>query len=339
MTTRTLLILAVALISASARAAGVESHGGGGFICDDPARNEVLDLWEGRIEGLAFDESPLMGLEPPRRTVIRHLDYALARLRETNPILADRVDNARNFIMNPMSMTVVNLPREAEIAPPADARHRLIKSGCVLKGIAQYVEGLPPGDRLFIDPVHMSALTPLNQAALWLHEAIYKVLRASPRHGGEGAKDSRRTRELVALLLSNGPIEGPYEGIPAGAAACYGGTVPHLGRPARFAPGEFPSEAYLFRDPATGRLALQFVRLQGQWYFRKSRARMSSETQFALLNQNQVQGFIGGIVRSGSRTEIVSLDEGFELGAMSWTHPGDGGWIGKERRFFCDELP
>lgn len=179
-----------------------EAHGGGAVVCRNPSNGsirsvELLDVWEAELEGWKPQDAQ-QGFD-------RLTQVLLDRLSLLNPEFAEHVKQALPEIMAMRK----DVPSGVGIVPPDDARNNLIKEGCSLEGVARFVTattnpvGTPRPDTLYVNPRLYEKMDPLSQAALWIHEAIYKVLRDM-----ENAKDSVLTRQLVAAISSSHSLAG-----------------------------------------------------------------------------------------------------------------------------------
>lgn len=184
-----LLILFLQFYSLLAAAGNEHGNGGGAMVCRDQNNKivsaELLDLFESRSIGLTFPEiakSPEI-----------YIQSGLHRISMNNPFLGARVRKA----LKDNQKIVIEVPEGIAVAPPVDAHPWLYKEGCALEGVAQYRK-LPDGERIFLNTRILKTMSNLDQAALWLHEAIYRVLRET-----DGDQDSIRTRHYVSLALRN----------------------------------------------------------------------------------------------------------------------------------------
>ncbi len=176
-------------LSNQAWALGHENgNGGGAIVCRNSINEitsaEVLDLWEARAL-----HTPLLNDARDRN---EFLQTALARIRKNNPLFGERVAQALKEIEN----LRVFIPEGTKLVPPTDANPWLLPASCQLEGAAQYLSRVE-GDRLFVNPLIFDKMAAIDQAALWLHEAIYKVLRET-----DGDENSLRTRQMVSIAFS-----------------------------------------------------------------------------------------------------------------------------------------
>ena len=116
--------------------------------------------------------------------------------------------------MEPLFRQVSNnktvLQDGVELAPVDDAFPTVIPTDCKIEQLANYVND----QEILVDGAIWKALDLTNQAALIVHESLYKFLRSF------GDTDSRRTRRIVAYLFSDFTFDDVYGGIPAQSQMC-----------------------------------------------------------------------------------------------------------------------
>jgi hypothetical protein len=101
------------------------------------------------------------------------------------------------------NMKIKSLPKNAYIPRPKDINNEVEEKGCNIQGVASYND---QRELVLLDWSLFSKMSPTHQAALWFHEAIYKVLRDDA-----GASNSVRAREIVGYLFSNAQYSIPSE--------------------------------------------------------------------------------------------------------------------------------
>lgn len=199
---RTIGCGALLLISAIAPAGEKGGNGGGAFICPDSTQSLVLDLFEAGVPRLVTKD----GLTIPSSDapVEDQIQNAFKRLG-TDTWVYSEVSGLYALIKQVVQQ--VPVPR-GSIAWPADAVNPLIKPGCTPTGVILYRDSVSGalgievgGDYMYVDRESLSALPNQQQAALWVHETVYKYLRAKI-----GAEDSTLARRIVARLFSNIPV-------------------------------------------------------------------------------------------------------------------------------------
>ncbi|MBS1986296.1 MAG: hypothetical protein JST16_19205 [Bdellovibrionales bacterium] len=208
-------------------------HGGGAWVKRDSAGNVIdaqfLDLWEGPVlEGLTMLKS--------QDNQAKQIEAALVKLDRWNPAFSEQV--RREY--NDLSKILIYLPPDVGLAAPTDINSDLTYRGYQLEGVAQYREASSssPERQLLINSELLNRLPPRDQAALWIHEAVYKVLRDWPNRDA----DSVRTRRLVARLFSTTQPASVFEGMAqAPGLEC---SLSHEDNGTYFS---FPRGAYFFR--------------------------------------------------------------------------------------------
>jgi hypothetical protein len=187
-------------------------HGGGVVACPDGSV-ELLDFWEGKaLRGLTLPAipTPVTAPEAPR-LIESALRDASARLKALgHEAMAHLVyQNAMNVYR--MVQAGRYLSKDVVIAPPADARHKFVKRGCELKGVALYDDEY---DTIDIDRELHDGMGILDRAGLYFHEGLYKYLRTAYL-----VRDSRAARAITACLFSEAGCVNlsAEEGLPAKA--------------------------------------------------------------------------------------------------------------------------
>jgi hypothetical protein len=184
--------------------AGDSGHGGGGFLCNNPQDNELLDLWEGALPIPFGYQLHIPANYDPIETQLKR---AMDRLQILHPFFAKAVQAHLDIILNNGPNKIkFQTPPGYNLLFPSDTLSAGLKEGCKPVGLADYTDKkVDLKDVLLIDQSRIDQLPLRDQAALWLHEAIYKELRDTQKD-----KDSVYTRHLVALLFSDETIEGIF---------------------------------------------------------------------------------------------------------------------------------
>ena len=160
-------------------------NGGGVMVC--PAATEdhfswrsvtLLDLWEAET----LNQSPLFRDDRP---VISQIRDAFLRLPQT-PFYVRARDKA-NLLLDRVG--VVDVASNITILPPEDAKSNVVQRDCLIKGVAFYND---VEETLYLDSMLFGEMFDTDQAALFMHEAIYRELRRT-----YGDDDSIRARHIV----------------------------------------------------------------------------------------------------------------------------------------------
>jgi hypothetical protein len=213
-----LLTVCLGFFWALPASAGQESHGGGALICLQKGGTFDADLLDLR-EALATGHEIPRSAEP----VESQIRAALNKLEAVEPRFAQSAWNAYFELQGSVKQPDAGMA----LAPPIDAMIRQIPRGCFFAGVAIY---RAKEKTLDLDPVVYAQLDATGQAALWVHEAIYKVLRDQ-----RGATDSRAARRLTGRLFSTAPLEG-WESLPKPGLE-HSVEIPLFEREAGFADG------------------------------------------------------------------------------------------------------
>ncbi len=184
----TILSLLLALLSPAF--AGVGGHGGGGLIkveqASSPTEVLLLDLWEGATEqNLVIPQADA----PVEQQALR----AIEKLTFFHPVLGKDLSLAYEHVK-----TRVKWVTGRALTPPGDTTRDYLEEGYYLVGVANYNDAT---DTLEVSQKYFRLMSPTHQAALYVHEALYLVLRTSGT-----VTDSRLVRSLVARAFSTEPL-------------------------------------------------------------------------------------------------------------------------------------
>lgn len=192
-----LVILALSLLSSASSFAGprVVGNGGVSIVCRDPNSHEITEAYL-----LDLFETENFGSKMPRSEAApdMQVEKALGRLNQTQGVQLEITRQVRDikksaqFISNPR----VGLPLTDDALP------RLNLKGCQYEQLAIYN---PETNILLIDNEIYSSpkLSRTDAAALWVHEAVYKLDRLL-----NDSKNSVVSRKLVGRLFSGDSDEG-----------------------------------------------------------------------------------------------------------------------------------
>jgi len=178
--------------------AGDSGHGGGGYVCPqkDGTTNVVLvDIWEANLRvhlaNKSYSKIPLSDAD-----LYKQVNEALIRLSTVNKAFAEKVKKELQYI----EQNYTEAPAYALISEPQDVSPDLGPRGCKLKGVATYIDNFWNGEGvLWIDMKHFNNMHVTHQAALFVHEAVYKVLRERSLI----EINSVNTRKIVGILFSS----------------------------------------------------------------------------------------------------------------------------------------
>ncbi len=183
-----ILALTIALTAHASFAGGVDSGGGGAFMCAD-GKTELLDLWE--AEAL-YD----LSITRSNEDVISQFNRAANKLAAIDSALPAEV----TAIAQKLFTDKVSLKAGIELEPPRDANSNYKKSGCSLVGM-MFFDRLK--QKLVIDEKHFSKLkSNTDIAASMMHEAWYLLVRKNASQLGP-VTDSVNSRKLVGCLFSD----------------------------------------------------------------------------------------------------------------------------------------
>ncbi len=157
---------------------------------------QLTDLWEAeKGYGPFREESHRRGrnlnmMFDNKTTVQNQIVNALKRLAQVNPEFA-RIVSEKLLIVQ---QNVISIPEGSYVLPPQDTDIRYLKKGCEVVGLGMYFD---IENNLVIDPEVKSSLLKIDEAAFFVHEAIYKALRDTSH-----VETSWSTRKMVGYLFS-----------------------------------------------------------------------------------------------------------------------------------------
>jgi hypothetical protein len=176
------VFFSMVIASSGLAQAGTESHGGGGILCAGPkgvSHVTLLDLFEQGERPENENTSPL--------SVEEWIEYGFKNLAPFDPVLVfwakQALEIARHNIRTP--------PIGMTLAAPRDTAIEFLPNGCSLIGVARWNDET---NSVMIDASVLKKMSARNQAALWVHESVYKVLRVFLAE-----TDSVRARSLVRM--------------------------------------------------------------------------------------------------------------------------------------------
>lgn len=173
-------------LSIQIAAAGHETrNGGNAVVCRDAedkvASAELLDLYEAKKRGLKVPQTQKSADAQVRDAVNLLLKHKSSKVRSVGRDIESSLRIAKR-----------DWTRAGELVLVPDSFPRMTKRGCAIEQLASYGDGV-----LAYNPEIFGALSPTDQAALFLHEAIYKLERIF-----SGSFTSLRSRKAVGVLLS-----------------------------------------------------------------------------------------------------------------------------------------
>lgn len=179
------------LISGSVLAGDKAGNGGGGHVC--PSSVELYDFYEGRHPDL--HNLKIWDLQEPTLTTNDYVQLGLNKLEGTHPGI---VPGIRNIITEIQAIPYEKLVRPIKIPRIPDADIPFVDEECEYEQIANWNERF---DALFFRKKLFEALNPMNQAGLFIHEALYKAGREL-----NGLENSNHVRKLVAKIFSDNDV-------------------------------------------------------------------------------------------------------------------------------------
>lgn len=210
--------------------------GNGGQIMSCPSGNWTFDLYEGRARGYSY---PSINRDP--------LSYAVGLGAKVDAAIPERLRGVAARVSWVQRAMFFNKPGEILQFTGDTSETLKVEDGCTL---IQTVVFRSSSD-IEVSYDGWNSINSTNQAALYLHEAIYWYLRAG---GVEG--DSRRTRAAVSYLMAGKKLE-VVDAAPVGSL----GPIQHC-HSERATEGAWQSEFYAYWD-SKQRPTFQFISAGG----------------------------------------------------------------------------
>lgn len=193
-----LIMLSLLTIAVSAHA-GNDGGGGGGIVIDGKVL--LLDLVEAsrpKEQGGLTEKG--LNIVESQESVEVQVERALSRLdmwRQAANLDLGLASEVRNTHAEILKITR-NISASYDLAFPVDANLNFISRNDKLVGIARWETDHTGKETLWLDNKYHSLMSNTHKAALEVHEAVYKVLRAKLNH-----QDSKLTRAIVGYLFSD----------------------------------------------------------------------------------------------------------------------------------------
>ncbi len=191
------IALFLGLAATSVASAEKVGNGGVAVVCRDGqgkiSSAETLDLFEGRNQfGLRYIDSNLAAETLTALAQIKMVgnNSFLTQFRST---------------LSEVRAAIVFLPRGVGLSPTDDAFPAITKKGCALEQLANFVD---TDSKIYVDEEIFRSLSPVDQAALFMHETVYRVARVNQKD-----TSSVRSRKLTAQLLASNANQGVIDTI------------------------------------------------------------------------------------------------------------------------------
>lgn len=180
------LLVTVLMMSSLAAFAGDKGNGGYSVVCRDNTNTitsaELLDIFEGRVlRYYEYSNNSTLNEE-------HYLQYALERISKVDARVSKRIANT---IKKNEAVTIF-INDQLVLEATNDAFPIINRRDCKFEQLATYLD---EGKLLISDEIY-SKLSPLDKAALKLHEAIYLEVRKA------GELTSTNSRLLTAWALA-----------------------------------------------------------------------------------------------------------------------------------------
>jgi hypothetical protein len=177
-------------------------------IAYELSKFQTLDLWEGEVLppkiGTLWPQGPGMERQLADTPKAQWIQQAMSRLRSIEPPMALRVQSYLDMLSDPRYFSPL---KGVELIPTHDVKTLILKKGCTYLPVYNWLDPgqTMPGssDVILRDNSVYQRLLSLDQAALDLHEAVFKTVRSYRPEALEERFGSRGVRRLVALLMSD----------------------------------------------------------------------------------------------------------------------------------------
>ncbi|RZA03261.1 MAG: hypothetical protein EOP11_16215 [Proteobacteria bacterium] len=222
--TLSLWILGLSLVSGNALAGAVSGGGGKAVVCRNADRSirtaELLDLWEAReIYGreIIRSDKPMKELVMEGIERLKHAFLPISEFPQENGEnlrgYLDRNSDSLRGDTGPKDKTVKRL-RGVTLNDTNDSFELARPSECAVEQVVNFVDlaNLP---RIYVNQDLWESLDNVNQAALVLHESLYRTLREE-----FGESNSLRTRRAIGFVMAGNTFRSTYEMLQAPRITC-----------------------------------------------------------------------------------------------------------------------
>jgi hypothetical protein len=188
---KSLFILGMVLLSANAFAGNEKGNGGGIHYCPANKTQELYDIYEGQARyGYELTDRKL--------SVEQFIQFAIKRIGDANPYIGRLVKEQIDYLKQGHMI----IRPSVKLTPIGDAKILLVDEGCEYKQLANWDE---VSGNLLVNKNYFDQLNDLNKAALYIHEALYKVGRDLDllEKVADGTTTSDEIRPMVGEVFSN----------------------------------------------------------------------------------------------------------------------------------------
>lgn len=178
------------LVSMNAFAGNEKGNGGGIHFCQADETQELYDIYEGQARyGFTIRSSNL--------TVDAQVNKAIEKIKKANPYIGKEVEKQVSYLRSNHMI----IRARVTLAPVGDAKILLVDQGCAYKQLANWDE---VSGNLIVSKDYFDRMDNTNKAALYVHEALYKVgrvLNLLPIEE-DGTTTSDTIRRMVGEIFS-----------------------------------------------------------------------------------------------------------------------------------------
>jgi hypothetical protein len=332
------LFLAPFLLSSSLglamTAGGISDGGGNAVVCRDANHKiisaQLLDLYEAEnywglalrktdpaqsVLDAALDAAKLIdmggGGADPTAILSESLNGALVR-RDVQilPMLDPQIveegvtyDNQNKHLL-PTGVTLPALDDSKNVVEPEDF---FLPNSCSIERLALYVDST---ERLSIVSDIWSQMDSLNQAALLVHESLYRQMRS------DGETTSERTRLAVGHAFAGDRFTSILDGIPSSTLLCISNE-------------DKPAYRFALYSTLDGNTVLQFIDLNGKVML--SKTTLSIDPIYTLLGKPENINAPSSLFNIRMALNNTLLDKGLALNVET-QYQQDAGSTKKEMR-------
>jgi hypothetical protein len=188
---KNLFILGMVLLSATAFAGNEKGNGGGVHYCANQKSLELYDVYEAQARfGYAIKESSL--------AVDVQVRNAVEKIKKNNPYIGKLVQEKVSYLKNGHMI----VRAKVKLTPIGDANILIVDEGCSYKQLANWDE---VSGNLIVNKDFYDRMSNTNQAALYIHETLYKVGRDLNliTKEADGTSTSDEIRRMVGEIFSS----------------------------------------------------------------------------------------------------------------------------------------
>lgn len=193
-----ILLLTLLTLSSTVIAGDEKGNGGGAIVCHNGggiSSAQLLDLRE--AEKAKRNTLRITRSNAPYK---EQLEAALAKYASVNPSVVELM--REELLLLETENRLVELEDGKRLPPPTDTEISLLDEprNCNLEGVARFNDDT---EKLEIDPVIFNAMSETDKAALYFHEALYRVQRIRITK----LNDSKVVRKITGKVFADKSLQ------------------------------------------------------------------------------------------------------------------------------------